>query len=416
MIAVNEASRIAAYFSIDQPIEVFDFPGKGNINLDTFLVAAGAERRSYLLQRVNTDVFPLPDRVMLGMAASLDAQQQSLSNGHAHAKSGWRAMELVPTLAGGSYHHASDRATWRLLSYIDGTVSYKSLDEAPADKRMFVAREVGRGLAVYSDLTAEIDASTVPISLPGYRDTRLYFRQLHSALAGHRRVEDVAEVLPECPETRAAAEKHFYCVLNEDERRRHRDDPDLKRFIELALDYEPLAMSLQEARESGEVRTTVIHGDTKIENFLFDRETDRVVSLVDLDTVMPLTWLADWGDMVRSLCNRVGEKERDLSKVEVCNDAYAAVLDGFLSTASTPTDAEIELMPRAVQVITLELGVRFLADYLRGDTYFALGPNDPADLNKTRAVVQLTLFERLLEHESEAHGLITRSSLARPRR
>lgn len=416
MIAVNEASRIASYFSIDQPIEVFDFPGKGNINLDTFLVAAGVERRSYLLQRVNTDVFPLPDRVMLGMAASLDAQQQSLSNGHAHAKSGWRAMELVPTLAGGNYHHAGDRATWRLLSYIDGTVSYKSLDEAPADKRMFVAREVGRGLAVYSDLTAEIDGSTVPISLPGYRDTRLYFRQLHSALAGHRMLEDVVELLPECPEARAAAEKHFYCVLNEDERRRRRDDPDLKRFIELALDYEPLAMSLQEARESGEVRTTVIHGDTKIENFLFDRETGRVVSLVDLDTVMPLTWLADWGDMVRSLCNRVGEKERDLSKVEVCNDAYAAVLDGFLSTASTPTDAEIELMPRAVQVITLELGVRFLADYLRGDTYFALGLNDPADLNKTRAMVQLTLFERLLEHESEAHGLITRSSLARPRR
>jgi len=412
MIAVDEAGKIASYFSIDHPIEVSDFPGKGNINLDTFLVAAGVERRSYLLQRVNTDVFPLPDRVMLGMAASLEAQKLSLSSGHVHAKSGWRAMELVPTIKGGFYHNGGSE-TWRLMSYLDGTVSYKSLDEVPADQRMFIAREVGRGLAMYSDLTAEIDAATVPISLPGYRDTRLYFRQLHSALAGHRSLGDVADLLPECPETRAATEKHFYCALDKSEWNARRGDPELKRVIELALDYEALAVGLQEARESGEVRTTVIHGDTKIENFLFDRSTGRVVSLVDLDTVMPLTWLADWGDMVRSLCNRVGEKERDLNKVKVSSDAYAAVLDGFLSTASTPTSAEVEMMPRAVQVIALELGVRFLADYLRGDTYFALGPDDPADLNKTRAMVQLTLFEKLLEHEPEARGLITRSSPAR---
>jgi len=410
MIAVNEASRIASYFSIDQPIEVSDFPGKGNINLDTFLVAAGENRRNYLLQRVNTDVFPMPNRVMLGMSASLRAQQQSLSNGHAHGLSGWRAMELVPTIEGSSYHQAGDSNTWRLLSYIEDTVSYKSLDEAPAEKRMFIAREVGRGLAMYSDLTAEIDATTVPISLPGYRDTRLYYRQLHSALAGNRGYEDAVGLLPTCEETRAAGERHFYCSLDEAQRISRREDSELKRFIELSLDYESLAMCLQEARESGEVRTTVIHGDTKIENFLFDRTTGRVVSLVDLDTIMPLTWLADWGDMVRSLCNRVGEKEQELGNVAVCSDAYAAVLDGFLSTASTPTATEIELMPRAVQVIALELGVRFLADYLRGDTYFALGPNDPPDLNKTRAMVQLTLFEKLLEHEAEARDLIMRTS------
>lgn len=406
MIAVSEASRIASNFSIDGPIEVSDFPGKGNINLDTFLVAAGSERRYYLLQRVNSDVFPLPDRVMRGMVASLDAQQQSLDNGHAHATSGWRAMELVPTLEGGFYHNGDDSATWRLLSFIDGTVSYKSLDDVPEEQRMFVAHEVGRGLAMYSDLTAEIDGDRVPVSLPGYRDTRLYFRQLHSALAGHRTKSEAAGLLPTCPEVLAASERHFCCVLDDAERIARREDQDLQRFIQMALDFEPLALSLQEARETGEIRTTVIHGDTKIENFLFDRATGRVVSLVDLDTVMPLTWLADWGDMVRSLCNRVGEKEEDLSQVAVCSDAYASVLDGFLRTASTPTQAEVDFMPRAVQVIALELGVRFLADYLRGDTYFRLGPNDPANLNKTRAMVQLTLFERLLEHEPEARRLI----------
>ncbi|MDQ2985613.1 MAG: aminoglycoside phosphotransferase family protein [Armatimonadota bacterium] len=406
MIAVVEASRIASRFSIEEPIEVSDFLGKGNINLDTFLVAAGPNRRNYLLQRVNSDVFPLPDRVMAGMVVSLDAQRQSLSSGHTHAGAGWQAMELVPTLDGRLYHDGETDATWRLISFIEDTVSYKSLNDVPEDRRLFVAREVGKGLAVYSDLTSTIDPATVPISLPGYRDTGLYYRQFHAALAGHRSLGEVSDLLPNCPEARAASERHFLCALDENASHGRRSDSEIKRFIELALDCEPLAMSLQKARAAGEIRTTVIHGDTKIENFLFDQATGNVVSLVDLDTIMPLTWLADWGDMVRSLCNPAGEKEEDLSKVVVSSEAYAAVLDGFLSTASSPTPFEVELMPRAVQAIALELGVRFLADYLRGDTYFSLGPNDPHDLNKRRAMVQLTLFERLLSHEPEARQLL----------
>jgi hypothetical protein len=406
MIAVTEASRIASLFSIEHPIEVTDFVGKGNINLDSFLVSSGLQRRSYILQRVNADVFPLPDRVMAGMVAALDAQRISLLSGHAHGEAGWRAMELIPTVEGQLYINGDAQSTWRLMSFIEETVSYKSLNEVPAESRLFVASEVGRGLAMYSDLTASIDAKNVPISLPGYRDTRLYFRQFHSALSGNRDRAFVLGMLPECPEARAASERHFLCVLDNDELRTRREDPELAPFIDLAIANESLALTLQEAREAGEIRTTVIHGDTKIENFLFDKASGRVVSLVDLDTVMPLTWLADWGDMARSLCNPAGEKEEELSRVGVNGDGYAAVLGGFLSTAGSPTKKEIELMPRAVQVIALELGVRFLADYLRGDTYFQLSTCDPADLNKTRAMVQLTLFKSLLEHEGEAMRLV----------
>lgn len=395
-------------FAIEQPIEVMDFEGKGNINLDTFLVCSGADRKNYILQRVNTAVFSMPDRVMAGMSAALDAQRRSLVAGNAHSESGWRAMELIPTIEGAPYHNGDADSTWRLLSYIVDTVCYKSLNDVPAQHRPFIAGQVGRGLAVYSDLTASIDPATVPISLPGYRDTRLYFNQFRGAIAGSRSTADVEHLLPDDPEVRAGTERHFLCVLEASELEARRQDPDLSRFIELAFDYEPLAMTLQEARETGEIRTTVIHGDTKIENFLFDRSTGEVVSLVDLDTVMPLTWLADWGDMVRSLCNPAGEKERELSNVIVSDEAYASVLDGFLSTASTPTEAEVGLMPRAVQAIALELGVRFLSDYLRGDTYFGLALNDPSDLNKVRAMVQLTLFEKLLQHEPDARQHIAR--------
>ena len=89
--------------------------------------------------------------------------------------------------------------------------------------------------------------------------------------------------------------------------------------------------------ESGRIRRLAIHGDTKLDNFLFSTRTGRVKALVDLDTIMPHTWLADWGDMVRSLVNVAGEKERDLSRVRVDMDVYRAVARGFLATAREVT-------------------------------------------------------------------------------
>jgi Ser/Thr protein kinase RdoA (MazF antagonist) len=138
-----------------------------------------------------------------------------------------------------------------------------------------------------------------------------------------------------------------------------------------------------------------IHGDTKLDNFLFSGETGRVKAMVDLDTIMPHTWLADWGDMVRSLVNVAGERERDLRRVVVDMDIYRALARGFLRTARKVTPAEVELMADAVEIIALELGTRFMTDHLRGDTYFKLSPTDPPDLNKVRGMAQLTLFERL---------------------
>jgi len=181
-----------------------------------------------------------------------------------------------------------------------------------------------------------------------------------------------------------------------------KSDPELAPIIELVEEREPFAMGLWAAIEDGRIRHTLIHGDTKIENFLFCSETGRVKALVDLDTIMPFTWLADWGDLQRSMVNVAGEKERDHSKVIVDREVYESVAKGFLQAATEVTDHEVSMMVFAVQAITLELGLRFLTDYLRGDTYFRLGEGDPADLNKVRAIVQLTLYRRLVEFGPEA--------------
>ncbi|MBC8064448.1 MAG: phosphotransferase [Chlorobia bacterium] len=403
MLSLDHARDIAAQFHIEHPFEIEFFEGRGNINLDTLLISAGPEKRAYLLQRVNPDVFPMADRVMAGMIASIEAQKQSIHQGLG-AETGWQVPELVPTKEGRLFHE--EDGVWRMMFYIEGAISYKSLSELPDHRRSEAAFEVGRGLAIYNDLTATIESETLPTALPGYRNTRIYFDQLAAAMEGCRDVSQTEHRLPTDPETRQTTERHFLCACSEGERLARLNDPELQPFIQTALKYRDMAISLTEARETGSIRNTAIHGDTKIENFLFDALTGRVMSLVDLDTIMPLTWLADWGDMVRSLVNVAGEKERDLCKVQVDREVYQAVTEGFLSTAATATPEEIALMPMAVQVITLELGVRFLSDYLRGDTYFALGANDPHDLNKVRAMVQIQLFERLLEHEPEANAIL----------
>jgi len=114
-----------------------------------------------------------------------------------------------------------------------------------------------------------------------------------------------------------------------------------------------------------------------------------------MDTILPHTWLSDWGDMMRTLVNPAGEKETDLGKIRIDFEVFQSAARGFLESAQAIAPEEIALMADAVQIMALELGVRFLADYVRGDSYFMLGAEEPQDLNKTRALVQFRLFEEL---------------------
>ena len=191
-----------------------------------------------------------------------------------------------------------------------------------------------------------------------------------------------------------------------DEYRKRLEDPELQHHIKLAEREKEFGMTLLREMAAGRIRVVGIHGDTKLENFLFSKRTGQAKALVDLNTIVPHSWLADWGDMMRSLANIAGEKEIDLKKVQVDMNVYEAVARGFLSTAREVTPDEVALMVDAVEIIALELGVRYLADYLRGDSYFKLSPVDPPDLNKMRALVQLRLFEKLREKAGAARRVI----------
>jgi hypothetical protein len=406
-----QASRLSSRFRLAHPVEVHDFPEKGNINQHTFLVFAGTPApREYLLQRINERVFTRPRSVMRAMIASIEAQRASVAAGRLAPGDEWDTITLLDTLDGRPYLDVENHrgcSCWRLMVKIPEARTYKSLGEiAEPAERLRVASEAGRGLAIYGDFTCRMRTDDLENPLPGYRDTRLYYDQLRSVLAGYRTPEDAGSLLPSDPTVRHSTEEHFLVHLEEPEYRRRLDDPEFRPFVDLVRAEEPFGVTLVDGMRSGRIRRLAIHGDTKLDNFLFSTRTGRVKALVDLDTIMPHTWLADWGDMVRSLVNVAGEKERDLSRVQVDMEVFRAVARGFLSAAREVPPAEVGLMAAAPQIIALELGLRFLLDYLRGDSYFKLGPADPPDLNRARAMAQLTLFRRLRERADEARRFV----------
>jgi hypothetical protein len=403
--ALERARSIALLFDLPGPVEAFDFTLKGNINQHTYLIKAGPPeaRAEYLLQLLNPRIFKQPRAVMQAMVACIQAQQEAISEGSLRSDEEWETIRLVPTRDGMAYLEIGNEEglhCWRMMERIRHAYTYRSLSDVPdAAARLRVAEEAGRGLALFGILTAGMNPSEIHSSLPGYRDTSLYYDQLISLLAGNRTLREAVTHLPANPIVRQCTEQQYLVQIEKEEYRRRLEDRQLGPFIALALEQKPFALLLGRGLMAGDLKKVVIHGDTKLDNFLFSASTGKVKALVDLDTIMPHTWLADWGDMIRSLVNVAGERETDPERIDVDLEVFKAVARGFLGSSPHVALQEIKLMVDAAQIMALELGVRFLADYLRGDSYFKLSRGDPGDLNKTRALVQFCVFKKLRKNE-----------------
>ncbi len=159
--------------------------------------------------------------------------------------------------------------------------------------------------------------------------------------------------------------------------------------IEFALAREDFAATLTDLQEKGELPLCVTHNDTKLNNVLFDRQTGKALCVIDLDTVMPGLAANDFGDTIRFGATSAAEDERDLSKVHFALPLYEAFAEGFLAACGKSlTPCELAYLPHGAKIITLECGVRFLTDYLSGDTYFRTS-REGQNLDRCRTQFQL---------------------------
>lgn len=375
--------KVVERFDLGRVRSAQPFADRGNINPECWLVESDQGR--FLVQKINTSVFRDPARVMEGATAWLGAQERLMRDGA--LPEGWRAYSFAST-ADGSNLVTDGSGSWRAMSLIEGVRSYKRLDDVgDRERQLVVAREIGRGLAAAAAIGSQVRLDRG--SLPGFHDTEVYYRQLEALLRGCTDAAQCSDLLPLDPLVLDAT-RHLYVARDRDllSHRLTQIGP----MVETLLRAKPEAMALREMW----CEATSVHGDTKLENFLFDAE-GRVVALVDLDTVMPGPWELDWADAVRSLANPAGEIVADLETVRYDGEVEQGMREGFLGARSSPAEPDVSVrMCRAALAMTLEQALRFATDYLRGDTYYQV-PADAPDLNKNRAEVQMRLADQMRE-------------------
>ncbi|HUU97611.1 MAG TPA: aminoglycoside phosphotransferase family protein [Phycisphaerae bacterium] len=353
-----EVADIASRFAVTGKLIAADPFTGGHINdshLLTYRRAGGAVR--FLLQRINDAVFPKPalvmdniQRVTAHIADRLKAQ--GVADIHR------RVLTLVLTREGGAYHRDAVGGHWRLYHFIEGTRVYEAV-ETPRQ-----AEFAGRAFGAFQCLLADFAGPRLHETIPDFHNTPLRCEALDRAVQtdSYNRV------------SAARAE------------------------IDTADRYRPLAGVLLDLHGAGEIPERIAHNDAKISNVLFDRTTGAALCVTDLDTVMPGLALNDFGDMVRSMTCAAAEDETDLSKVEVQMPLFEALARGYLEAAGEfLTPAEREHLVLAGKLITLEQGVRFLTDFLTGDTYYK---TQRPKHNLDRCRTQFRLVESIDRHEA----------------
>jgi len=355
-----ERSRVATVLPRFFPSEVsceVDSLGAGNIN-DTYLVEF-AHRAPVVLQRINAAVFPDP---------ALVAKNFSVISNHIGMKEREageaRIFPRVIADSGGEPYHLDEAGgIWRAMDYIENTASFPIAD---SEKKAF---EGGRILGRFHALTADLDPGELYQPLPGFHDLPGYCRSYHAAYAGHRRIN---------------SDELDYCC----------------RAINCRLID---ASTLEQSRQQKLIHRRVIHGDPKCDNILFDRQSGKGVVLIDLDTVSPGLLQYDLGDCLRSFCNVAGEKPETLEEVRFDMDRCRQVLTGYRASGRELIEPERALLFQGVRLLTLELGVRFLTDYLEGDTYFKVAHERD---NLDRALVQIRLLESIEKQRSAIDAVV----------
>ena len=361
---MNDRIRtIIAQFALPQGESEAMPYGNGHIN-DTLCVTVHAEGgdRRYILQRVNSYVFPRPVDVIENIERVTAYLRDVITREGGDPER--ETLTLVETKDGGHYTLADDGELWRMYLFVEGTKSV-DLPDTPA---LFALS--GRAFGRFQQQLGAFDASQLHETIVDFHNTPARYRQLEDAIARNEagRLDQVGEEVAFC--RGYAREVH----------------------------------TLLDALHAGEIPLRVTHNDTKLNNVLLDAQTGEGVCVIDLDTVMPGLAAYDFGDSIRTGANTAAEDETDLERVQFSLPMFKAFAEGYLAEAGAALNArEKALLPMGAKLMTLECGMRFLADHLNGDKYFKVHRENH---NLDRARTQFALVRRMEEKWDEMTEII----------
>lgn len=349
---------IVSQFALKGRISAIRPLGDGFIN-DTYVVKTEGNGTDYILQRKNSNVFPDVPAMMDNIAAVTSHIKKKVADPDRET------LTIIPAVDGKYYYKDENGSYWTVCTFINDSVSYDVADS------LAMIRQAGMGIGRFQALLADFDTPLHEV-IKGFHNIRWRFTQWDESLARN------------ASGRKGGLSDEIYFI----ESRRE----EMLAFWELV--------------ESGRIPTRVTHNDTKLSNILFDVNSGRVLCAIDLDTVMNSTALNDVGDAIRSYANSTAEDDPDYGKVCICLDKFEAYMEGYLSEMrGSLTDTEKEWLAFAPLYITYEQVLRFLMDYIDGDTYYKI---KYPEHNLVRTRSQMALLRSMEDNYGQMQEIVRR--------
>ena len=338
--------------------------GSGHIHETFHIVTAEESRDDYILQKINNKVFRNVPELQENIERVTGHLIKKIS---AIPGSDIRRECLIMILSkdGKSWITDSYGNFWRLFVFISDHRSYDIVD-SPGK-----AYEGGKAIGRFQALLADLPGKPLNDTIPHFHDVE-------------KRIDNFLRTLEEDPANRAADSKHE---------------------IEAMLARSDKMRIIHQLGRERKIPIRITHNDTKFNNILFD-ENDKSLCIIDLDTVMSGYFHSDFGDAIRTGANTGAEDEQNLARVHMDINLFEAYARGYLSeTSDTLNSVEKEYLAFAPLLMTYEQALRFLTDYLDGDTYYKID-HEHHNLQRTRA--QLKLLQSMEEQYEEMKRIIER--------
>jgi len=327
--------EIISKFNIDGKLIKVEENKTGNINntyVVTFRMDNGTTKK-YLIQKVNTTVFTEPYKLMKNIEGVTTYLKRQLAKEEDETH---QVLEIVKTKDNKTLCYIDnngERDYYRIYEYIENAITY----DCSVDKQ--IVYNTGKAFGNFTKLLRNYPMSKLSETIKDFHSTDKRYQKLIEDI----KIDSEGRVMEVAPEI-------VFILMRED-----------------------ICSSITQELGTDEVPYRVTHNDTKVNNVMMNKDTGDFMTVIDLDTVMPGSMLFDYGDGIRSTAATAREDEIDLNKVQLDLELFEAYTEGYLSEmAPYITYEELSLMGESIRIITLELAIRFLNDYINGDTYFKI--------------------------------------------